>query len=272
MKKVPYEQETKEMIRQFSEEDRAYFDELWSYFMLAGFVYDEASLREQVYNIVLDFKEAETEGTQAKDYFGEDPKALANQIIKAVPRASLSTWFETIGIVGGGIIFYRLLSDFSSRGEMTILPLLYVFDIAFSFIMGSLLLFLLQKTMFTDDKRDRHYTYLMFGTIFAYMIVEGSAKHFIPELGAFSLALPWDILLMVCLVGFLIAKQGKKKEFRGLLYVVGTLFGIGLLTRLFQALQISNPFTDAILPVLLIFVALYVFYRSAKKSLKDLDE
>ncbi len=55
MKKMTYYEETSALIHEFSEENQKYFDELWESFNLAGFLYDEDYLREQIYLMMLVF-------------------------------------------------------------------------------------------------------------------------------------------------------------------------------------------------------------------------
>ena len=57
------------LVQTFSQEDQAYFQDLWDYFNFAGFLYEEKALRGQVYNLALDFSQAEADGLTAKDYF-----------------------------------------------------------------------------------------------------------------------------------------------------------------------------------------------------------
>ena len=49
MKKMKYYEETSALLHEFSEENQKYFEELWDSFNLAGFLYDEDYLREQIY-------------------------------------------------------------------------------------------------------------------------------------------------------------------------------------------------------------------------------
>ena len=74
MKSAMYFEETQALMQTFSQEDQAYFQDLWDYFNLAGFLYEEKALREQVYNLAVDFSQASGDGLTAKDYFGLDPK------------------------------------------------------------------------------------------------------------------------------------------------------------------------------------------------------
>ena len=69
MKSAMYFEETQALMQTFSQEDQAYFQDLWDYFNFAGFLYEEKALREQVYNLALDFSQAGADGLTAKDYF-----------------------------------------------------------------------------------------------------------------------------------------------------------------------------------------------------------
>ena len=74
MKSAMYFKETQALMQTFSQEDQVYFQDLWDYFNFAGFLYEEKALREQVYNLAVDFSQASGDGLTAKDYFGQDPK------------------------------------------------------------------------------------------------------------------------------------------------------------------------------------------------------
>ncbi|MDD0782897.1 hypothetical protein PFI46_01095, partial [Streptococcus pneumoniae] len=69
MKKMKYYEETSALLHE-------YFEELWESFNLAGFLYDEDYLREQIYLMMLDFSEAERDGMSAEDYLGKNPKKI----------------------------------------------------------------------------------------------------------------------------------------------------------------------------------------------------
>lgn len=90
MMKMKYYEETSALLHQFSEENQKYFEELWDSFNLAGFLYDEDYLREQIYLMMLDFSEAERDGMSAEEYLGKNPKKLMREMLKEEPLAVLS--------------------------------------------------------------------------------------------------------------------------------------------------------------------------------------
>ncbi len=66
-------------------------------FQFAGFLYEEKALREQVYNLALDFSQAGADGLTAKDYFGLVPKEWQTKIIENMPKESTMVCFEIWG-------------------------------------------------------------------------------------------------------------------------------------------------------------------------------
>lgn len=113
MKKMKYYEETSALLHEFSEENQKYFEELWESFNLAGFLYDEDYLREQIYLMMLDFSEAERDGMSAEDYLGKNPKKIMKEILKGAPRSSIKESLLTPILVLAVLRYYQLLSDFS---------------------------------------------------------------------------------------------------------------------------------------------------------------
>lgn len=112
MKKMKYYEETSALLHEFSEENQKYFEELWESFNLAGFLYDEDYLREQIYLMMLDFSEAERDGMSAEDYLGKNPKKIMKEILKGAPRSSIKESLLTPILVLFAHIF-RATSYFS---------------------------------------------------------------------------------------------------------------------------------------------------------------
>ena len=49
MTSVIYYEETQVLVQTFSQEDQAYFQDLWDYFNFAGFLYEEKALKAVSY-------------------------------------------------------------------------------------------------------------------------------------------------------------------------------------------------------------------------------
>ena len=122
MKKMKYYEETSALLYEFSEENQKYFEELWDSFNLAGFLYDEDYLREQIYLMMLDFSEAERDGMSAEEYLGKNPKKLMREMLKEAPRSSIKESLLTPILVLAVLRYYQLLSDFSKGPLKMISP------------------------------------------------------------------------------------------------------------------------------------------------------
>lgn len=81
-------------------ENKAYFDEIRDYMILKSFFKDEKAILEQIYSMVSDFKMAEVDGLTAVDFFGTDPKDMADQLLKNAPKVPLRemtiTYFSAV--------------------------------------------------------------------------------------------------------------------------------------------------------------------------------
>ena len=196
MKSAMYFEETQALMKTFSQEDQVYFQDLWDYFNLAGFLYEEKALREQVYNLALDFSQAGEDGLTAKDYFGLDPKGMAGQIIENMPKESTRSVLKYGAIFSGIVIFYRLLSDFASQAVLVLKPLVYLTDIHFGTPNCWIIFYLLRRLIFAEEKAKKE-IYVVFVLVLGfYFVSEIVGVRFLPAIAWLAVPSPWDALLM----------------------------------------------------------------------------
>ncbi len=255
MTSVIYYEETQALVQTFSQEDQAYFQDLWDYFNFAGFLYEEKALREQVYNLALDFSQAGADGWTAKDYFGLDPKEMADQIIENMPKESTRSVLKYGAIISGIVIFYRLLSDFASQAVLVLKPLVYLTDIILGLLAIGLLFYLLRRLIFAEEKLKKaiHVAIvLVLGVYFASEIV---GVRFLPALAWLTVPNPWDTLLMTGASGALILWQWKEETL---------------------AQGVQNLGMTVLLPTVIIVFGLVIYYwftiRSLKKNRTESDK
>lgn len=231
MTSVIYYEETQVLVQTFSQEDQAYFQDLWDYFNFAGFLYEEKALRGQVYNLALDFSQAEADGLTAKDYFGLDPKEMADQIIENMPKESTRSVLKYGAIISGIVIFYRLLSDFASQAVLVIKPLVYLMDGILGLLAIRLLFYLLRRLIFAEEKSKKaiHVAIvLVLGVYFASEIV---GVRFLPALAWLTVPNPWDTLLMTGASGALILWQWKEELGKAFVFPIVAFLVVGFLHR-----------------------------------------
>ena len=276
MTSVIYYEETQVLVQTFSQEDQAYFQDLWDYFNFAGFLYEEKALRGQVYNLALDFSQAEADGLTAKDYFGLDPKEMADQIIENMPKESTRSVLKYGAIISGIVIFYRLLSDFASQAVLVIKPLVYLMDGILGLLAIRLLFYLLRRLIFAEEKSKKaiHVAIvLVLGVYFASEIV---GVRFLPALAWLTVPNPCDTLLMTGASGALILWQWKEELGKAFVFPIVAFLVVGFLHRWTLAQGVQNLGMTVLLPTVIIIFGLVIYYwftiRSLKKNRTESDK
>ena len=271
-----YYEETQALVQTFSQEDQAYFQDLWDYFNFAGFLYEEKALKEQVYNLALDFSQASGDGLTAKDYFGQDPKEMADQIIENMPKESTRSVLKYGAIVSGIVIFYRLLSDFASQAVLVLKPLVYLTDSILGLLAVGLLFYLLRRLIFAEEKLKKA-IYVAFVLVLGfYFVGEIVGVRFLPALAWFVVPSPWDALLMTGASGALILWQWKEEFGRAFIFPIVAFLVVGFLHRWTLAQGVQNLGMTVLLPTVIIVFGLVIYYwftiRALKKNRTESDK
>lgn len=276
MTSVIYYEETQALVQTFSQEDQAYFQDLWDYFNFAGFLYEEKALREQVYNLALDFSQAGADGLTAKDYFGLDPKEMADQIIENMPKESTRSVLKYGAIISGIVIFYRLLSDFASQAVLVLKPLVYLTDIILGLLAVGIIFYLLRRLIFAEEKAKKA-IYVAFVLVLGfYFVGEIVGVRFLPAFAWFVVPSPWDALLMTGASGALILWQWKEEFGRAFIFPIVAFLVVGFLHRWTLAQGVQNLGMTVLLPTVIIVFGLVIYYwftiRALKKNRTESDK
>ena len=263
-----YYEETQALVQTFSQEDQAYFQDLWDYFNFAGFLYEEKALKEQVYNLALDFSQASGDGLTAKDYFGQDPKEMADQIIENMPKESTRSVLKYGAIVSGIVIFYRLLSDFASQAVLVLKPLVYLTDSILGLLAVGLLFYLLRRLIFAEEKSKKAIYVAVVLVLGIYFISEIVGVRFLPAFAWLTVPNPWDTFLMTGASAGLILWQWKEEFVRAFIFPILSFLVVGFLHRWTLAQGIQNSTMTMILPTVIIVIGLMIYYWFMIRALK----
>lgn len=263
-----YFEETQALVQTFSKEDQAYFQNLWDYFNFAGFLYEEEALREQVYNLALDFSQASGDGWTAKDYFGQDPKGMADQILKNMPKESTRSVLKYGAIVSGIVIFYRLLSDFASQAVLVLKPLVYLMDSILGLLAVGLLFYLLRRLIFAEEKSKKAIYVAVVLVLGIYFISEIVGVRFLPDFAWLTVPSPWDTILITGASGVLIMWQWKEEIGRAFVFPILAFLVVGFLHRWTLAQGVQNSTMTVILPTVIIGIGLMIYYWFTIRALK----
>lgn len=120
MKPEEYLANTMRLETSFTPENQEYFKKLRSYLNAASFFYDEKEVKSQIYQLAVDLHDAQSHGETAVEYFGDDPKGMANQLIKGFKKESKVRLFK---FVGGMVLltwFAFLITTFQNEDTLTI--------------------------------------------------------------------------------------------------------------------------------------------------------
>ena len=263
-----YYEETQALVQTFRQEDQAYFQDLWDYFNFAGFLYEEEALREQVYNLALDFSQASRDGLTAKDYFGLDPKEMADQIIENMPKESTRSVLKYGAIISGIVIFYRLLSDFASQAVLVLKPIVYLTDIILGLLAIGLLFYLLRRLIFAEVKSKKAIHVAIVLVLGVYFFSEIVGVRFLPALAWLTVPNPWDTLLITGASGALILWQWKEELGRAFIFPIVAFLVVGFLHRWTLVQGVQNLGMTVLLPTVIIIFGLVIYYWFTIRALK----
>ena len=265
MTKMKYYEETSALLHQFSEENQQYFEELWDSFNLAGFLYDEDYLREQIYLMMLDFSEAERDGMSAEDYLGKNPKKLMREMLKEAPRSSIKESLLTPTLVLVVLRYYQLLGDFSKGPLLTVNLLTFLGQLLLFLIGFGLVATILRWGLVQDSPKMKIGTYIVVG-ILVLLVVLGyvGMASFIQE-GAFYLPAPWDSFLVFTLSLVISIWNWKEAVFRPFVSMIVAHLVVGSLLRYYEWMGISNVFLTKVIPLAVLFIGIFVLFRGFKK-------
>ncbi|ETE06955.1 membrane protein [Streptococcus pseudopneumoniae G42] len=265
MKKMKYYEETNNLLHEFSEDNQQYFEELWESFNLAGFLYDEDYLREQIYLMMLDFSEAERDGMSAEDYLGKNPKKLMKEMLKEAPRSSVKESFLTPILVLAVLHYYQLLGDFSKGPLLTVNLLTFLGQLLLFLVGFGLVATILRWSLVQDSSKMKIGTYIVVG-ILVLLVVLGyvGIGSFVQE-GAFYLPAPWDSFLVFTLSLVISIWNWKEAVFRPFVSMIVAHLVVGSLLRYYEWMGISNVFLTKIIPLAVLFIGIFVLFRGFKK-------
>ena len=242
MKKMKYYEETSALLHEFSEENQQYFEELWDSFNLAGFLYDEDYLREQIYLMMLDFSEAERDGMSAEEYLGKNPKKLMKEMLKEAPRSSIKESLLTPILVLAVLRYYQLLSDFSKGPLLTVNLLTFLGQLLLFLIGFALVAIILRWGLVQDSPKMKIGTYIVVGILVLLVVLGYVGMVSFIQVGDFYLPAPWDSLSVFTISLVVSIWNWKEAVFRPFVSMIIAHLIVGSLLRYYEWMGISNVF------------------------------
>ena len=265
MKKMKYYEETNNLLHKFSKENQQYFEELWDSFNLAGFLYDEDYLREQVYLMMLDFSEAERDGMSAENYLGKNPKKLMKEMLKEAPRSSIKEPLLTSLLVLAVLRYYQLLGDFSKGSLLTVNLLTFLGQLLLFLVGFGLVATILRWGLVQDSPKMKIGAYIVVAILVLLVVLGYVGIASFIEVGAFYLPAPWDSLSVFSISLVISIWNWKEPIFRPFNSMIVAHLIVGSLLRYYKWIGISNVFLTKVIPLAVLFIGIIVLFRGFKK-------
>lgn len=255
-----YRDATNKILKQFNEENKTYFEELRSYLLISSLLYDETSMNEQIYSIVQDLLEAQKNGESAINFFGNQPKSIADEILK---HSKLSSWkerFQLIGIIVGITWTFSFISDFSNYGPVTINPLKYLLLTLLAVLMVGATFKVMKISSFKKKtKISKTKEFLRIWLFFVvYIGLSLIIMIFVPNVLSFSILYPADLIIVssITLIGLIAVLVQKEPSFYPFSLMIIGLGGTGIFSRCWQGNDLPHSTMFVVISMAIIFTSI----------------
>ena len=270
-----YRDATNKILKQFNEENKTYFEELRSYLLISSLLYDETSMNEQIYSIVQDLLEAQKNGESAINFFGNQPKSIADEILK---HSKLSSWkerFQLIGIIVGITWAFSFISDFSNYGPVTINPLKYLLLTLLAVLMVGATFKVMKISSFKKKtKISKTKEFLRIWLFFVvYIGLSLMIMIFVPNVLSFSILYPADLIIVssITLIGLIAVLVQKEPSFYPYSLMIIGLGGAGIFSRCWQGNDLPHSTMFVVISMAIIFTSIvgYTIWMVLQLRKKD---
>lgn len=210
------------ITQRFTEENQKYFSRIRQYLLTSVMTHDKQVLQEQVLSMAADMLEAQENGENAEEFFGHEPKKMADELLQQTPQASFRSKWHYVGSTVMLTWFFLLLSRGFVAGKLQ-LPL-------GNFIAGGVLTVLFFYAFYSVVKRNafindlKRLGLLLGATIVGFGLGMLVVYIFVPDFGTLMIPHPWDLGIIggstLAMIGYLVFK-GSSQGAPLLLMVVG---------------------------------------------------
>lgn len=265
-----YRDQTNALLEEMSPVNKEYFDKLYGYVLLATFLKDEASIREQIYNMAVDLRDAEQDGMTAEEFFGKDARGMADAIIANTPKIHWRELTSLMLLIGSVLGYYRLLQDFSSASRLPLNVLPYLSD----FVLGSLAVYLIFQCLSRMIYSRR--TWVWSGLIGLIAVVTfflmKSAKEWLSAGWGLVLPSPWDMVLVFAVSLIYLGWSLRDRTFWCFIFPIIAFLLVGILRRWLDGVQPGNDWLHSWLPIGIIVLGFTLFYWQLFRESKQLKQ
>lgn len=126
-------------------ENAKYYDDLLVYVRTAGILYDDYEVESRLFEILQDILDAQKDGSTAKEYFGQHPNEVADQLISNFPKITPQKQLKFYGIIFGISAIWTLILQMNSQSRQLNLAPFLLNGIFLLFLIWGILWFIHQS-------------------------------------------------------------------------------------------------------------------------------
>lgn len=269
-----YREKMNRLEEQLLSENRQYFDELRSYMLFSSLLYDEGDINEQIYVLANDLLAAQADGITAVEFFGNEPKQMADELISNMPKSTWKERGQLVLLVFGILWGIKLISNFGRTGTVMINPLSYLFDVVLAGVAVTMVFLIAQKSVYAVNtwiSKNSSQIILMITVFVIFITGSVSGSFLIPDLWRIVIPYPFDLaaILLLCIFTGAWILFRKMTEFYPLLFVLFTYALIGGIQRYAVAHQQESTPLFVALPIVVVLAAFVLYLIWNRRIIKN---
>ena len=269
-----YREKMNRLEEQLLSENRQYFDELRSYMLFSSLLYDEGDINEQIYVLANDLLAAQADGITAVEFFGNEPKQMADELISNMPKSTWKERGQLVLLVFGILWGIKLIINFGRTGTVMINPLSYLFDVVLAGVAVTMVFLIEQKSVYAGNtwiSKNSSQIILMITVFVIFITGSVSGSFLIPDLWRIVIPYPFDLaaILLLCIFTGAWILFRKMTEFYPLLFVLFTYALIGGIQRYAVAHQQESTPLFVALPIVVVLAAFVLHLIWNRRIIKN---
>lgn len=265
-KMINYYEETQKVVESFSQFDKEYFEKVEDYMRYSTILRDEDAVRELIFQLALDLKDAEKDGLTAKEFFGDNPKKMVDELVKNLKASSKVSIAKLFIFLITVICYGHFLGDYSSNGVVSFSVVEYLSSIIFGAVILAIFILFYKKSVYDFTFRKNMFlnsaTYALLGIFIVGIVFLLNEFENVVTVSSLTLSPLFSVILALILSAVAIYISVKKILFKPFIPIIVGYFISGTLRMIINLTGVQNTFLEY-LPVIVICVGILLFLKQS---------
>lgn len=265
-KMINYYEETQKVVESFSQFDKEYFEKVEDYMRYSAILRDEDAVRELIFQLALDLKDAEKDGLTAKEFFGDNPKKMVDELVKNLKASSKVSIAKLFIFLITVICYGHFLGDYSSNGVVSFNVVEYLSSIIFGAVILAIFILFYKKSVYDFTFRKNKFlnsaTYALLGICIVGIVFLLNEFENVVTVSSLTLSPLFSVILALILSAVAIYISVKKILFKPFIPIIVGYFISGTLRMIINLTGVQNTFLEY-LPVIVICVGILLFLKQS---------